>query len=172
MKKLIIGMLAVAFAATVQAASVAWGLEKDSAKTFGNLTAYAVNGSDYSAVTALLTTGGASVETDFNAYVIDSVALNSRGAGSSEATGVTGTSLAWFIFADDKIQDGSSYSTTGAMDVSAYVYTPPQSSPGEFTFQVSSFTTTGAPIGNVPEPTSGLLMLLGMAGLALKRKRC
>ena len=24
---------------------------------------------------------------------------------------------------------------------------------------------------NVPEPTSGLLMLLGMAGLALKRKR-
>ena len=171
MKKLIIGMLAVAFAATVQAASVAWGLEKDSAKTFGNLTAYAVNGSDYSAVTALLTTGGASVETDFNAYVIDSVALNSRGAGSSEATGVTGTSLAWFIFADDKIQDGSSYSTTGAMDVSAYVYTPPQSSPGEFTFQVSSFTTTGAPIGNVPEPTSGLLMLLGMAGLALRRRR-
>jgi len=28
-----------------------------------------------------------------------------------------------------------------------------------------------APIGPVPEPTSGLLMLLGMAGLALKRKQ-
>ena len=27
------------------------------------------------------------------------------------------------------------------------------------------------PAGNVPEPTSGLLLLLGMAGLALKRKR-
>lgn len=172
MKKLIIGTLAVAFAATVQAASVAWSLEKDSAKTFGNLTAYVINGSDYAAVTALLTTGGESVATDFNAYVIDSVGLSARGAGGGEATGVTGTSLAWFIFADDKIQDGSSYSTTGAMDVSAYVYTPPQSSPGEFMFTVDSFATKGAPIGNVPEPTSGLLMLLGMAGLALKRKRC
>lgn len=172
MKKLIVGVAAVAFAATVHAASVAWGLEKDTAKTFGNLTAYVVNGSDYAAVTALLDAGGATVATDFNGYVIDSVALNSRGAGSSEAVGATGTTLAWFIFADDKIQDGSSYSTTGAMDVSAYVYTPPQSSPGEFMFTVDSFTTRGAPIGNVPEPTSGLLMLLGMAGLALKRKRC
>ena len=29
----------------------------------------------------------------------------------------------------------------------------------------------GAASAPVPEPTSGLLMLLGMAGLALKRKR-
>jgi len=171
MKKLIVGVAAVALAATVHAASVAWSLEKDSAKTFGNLTAYVINGSDYSDVVALLTTGGADVATDFNTYVIDSIGLTSRGAGTSEAVGVTGTSLAWFIFADDKIQDGSSYSTTGAMDVSAYMYTPPQSSPGQLTFQVDAFATRGAPIGNVPEPTSGLLMLLGMAGLALRRRR-
>ena len=152
--------------------TLACSLEKDSAKTFGNLTAYVINGSDYATVTALLEAGGATVATDFNDYVINSSALNSRGAGSDVATGVTGTTLAWFIFADDKIQDGSSYSTTGAMDVSAYVYTPPASSPGEFGFTVDAFTTRGAPIGNVPEPTSGLLMLLGMAGLALKRKRC
>ena len=94
MKKLIIGALAVAFAATVQAASVAWGLEKDSAKTYGNLTAYVINGSDYSAVTALLNAGGSTVASDFNTYVIGSVALNSRGAGGEVSTGVTGTSLA------------------------------------------------------------------------------
>ena len=174
MKKLIIGLVAVAFATTVHAASAAWGLEKDTNKTFGNLTAYVVNGSDYATVAALLTAGGSSVATDFNAYVIDSVALNSRGAGSSIAEGVTGTTLAWFIFDGDQIKDGSSYSATGAMDVSAYVYTPPQSSPGEYTFTVDAFATRGAPIGGsspVPEPTSGLLMLLGVAGLALKRKR-
>lgn len=171
MKKLIVGVAAVAFAATVHAASAMWGLEKDSAKTFGNLTAYVINGSDYATVAALLTAGGDSVATDFNGYVIDSVALNSRGAGGSVSDGMTGTSLAWFIFADDKIQDGSSYSTTGAIDVSAYVYTPPQSSPGEYTFTVDAFTTRGSPIGDVPEPTSGVLMLLGLAGLALKRKR-
>lgn len=171
MKKLVIGALAVAFAATVQAASALWSLEKDSDKTFGNLTAYVINGSDFDAVKALLTAGGETVATDFNAYVIDSVGLSARGAGGSEATGMTGTTLAWFIFADNKIEDGSSYSTTGATDVSAYVYTPPQSSPGEYMFTVDAFTTRGAPIGDVPEPTSGVLMLLGLAGLALKRKR-
>ena len=171
MKKLITAAFAIVCATAVQAAAVSWGLEKDSAKTFGGLTAYVINGSDYSTVAALLNAGGADVATDFNGYVIDSVALNSRGAGGNNTAGVTGTTLAWFIFADDKIQDGSSYSTTGAMDVSAYTFTPPESSPGDFSFTVDSFTTRGAPIGNVPEPTSGLLMLLGMAGLALRRRR-
>lgn len=172
MKKLIIGVVAVVFATTVHAAATLWGLEKDSEKTFGGLTAYVINGSDYSAVVDLLTAGGATVATDFNSYVIDSVALNSRGAGSSTADGMTGTSLAWFIFAGDSIADGSTYSTTGATDVSAYVYTPPASSPGEYTFTVDAFTTKGAPIGggSIPEPTSGLLVLLGVAGLALRRR--
>lgn len=171
MKKLMIVLVAVAYAAVSQAASVSWMLEKDTNKTFGNLTAYVINGSDYAAVAALLTAGGATVATDFDAYVINSAALNSRGAGGDVATGVTGTSIALFIFADDKIADGSTYSTTGAIDASAYVYTPPASSPGDLTLTVASFTTKGAPIGDVPEPTSGVLMLLGLAGLALKRKR-
>ena len=174
MKKLMIALVAVAYAAVLQAASVSWYLEKDTDKTYGNLTAYVINGSDYATVAALLAAGGATVATDFNNYVIDSVALNSRGAGSSNSAGVTGTSLAWFIFANDSIADGSTYSTTTAIDASAYTYTPPDSAPGDLALTVASFTTKGAPIGGsspVPEPTSGLLMLLGVAGLALKRKR-
>ncbi len=172
MKKIIIAAAAIAFATTLQAAQCLWGLEKDSAKTYANLTAYAINGSDFATVVALLTTGGESVATDFNSYVINSAALNSRGGGGNTAEGMTGTTLAWFIFAGDSIADGSTYDTTGALDVSAYTFNPPQSSPGEFTFTVDSFTTKGAPIGNViPEPTSGLLVLIGIAGLALKRKR-
>lgn len=172
MRKLIMAVAVVAFATTLQAAQCMWGLEKDSAKTYGGLTAYVIDGSDFATVVALLTTGGESVATDFNSYVINSVGLNSRGAGNSVAEDMTGTTLAWFIFAGDSIADGSTYDTTGAIDVSAYTFTPPQSSPGEFTFTVDSFTTKGAPIGNViPEPTSGLLVLIGIAGLALKRKR-
>lgn len=173
MKKLIIGAFAIVCATVVQAASVSWMLEKDSAKTFGGLTAYVINGSDYSAVVDLLTAGGATVATDFNSYVINSAALNSRGAGGDVATGLTGTSLAFFIFADDTIADGSTYSSTGIVDSSAYVYTPPASSPGDLTLTVDSFTTKGAPIGggsSIPEPTSGLLVLLGVAGLALRRR--
>lgn len=176
MRKLIIAVSAVAFAATVQAASCVWGLEKDSAKTYGNLTAYVINGSDFATVVALLTTGGESVATDFNTYVIDSVALNSRGAGSSRADDMTGTTLAWFIFEGNSIADGSTYDTTGAIDVSAYIYTPPESSPGQFMFYVDDFTTKGSPIGGstppvIPEPTSAMLVLIGVAGLALKRRR-
>ena len=172
MKKLMMAFAVIAFASATQAAAVSWYLEKDTPKTFGNLTAYVVNGSDYSAVVALLTAGGASVATDFNAYVIDSVGLNSRGAGSSNSVGVSGTTLAWFIFNGDTIADGGAYNTTGAIDVSAYIFTPPESSPGDLALTVDSFTTRDAPIGNViPEPTSGLLVLIGIAGLALKRKR-
>ena len=173
MKKLIIGVVAVAIAAVVQAAQVSWTLEKDTDKTFGNLTAYVIDGANYAAVKALLDAGGASVATDFSAYVIDSAALNSRGAGGSEADGVDGNTLAWFIFKDNKIEDGSAYNTTGAMNISSYKFTPPESNPGDFTLTVDSFTTKGAPIGtgSVPEPTSGLLMLLGVAGLALRRKQ-
>ena len=49
--------------------------------------------------------------------------------------------------------------------------------PGATNTKYASFVNYDAPIstttemGAVPEPTSGLLMLLGMAGLALKRKR-
>ena len=171
MKKLIIGACAILCATALHAAAVSWALEKDTPKTFGNLTAYVVNGSDYATVVSLLTAGGTDVATDFNGYVIDSVALNSRGAGASNTVGVTGDSLAWFIFAGDTIADGSTYSTTGAIDVSGYKFTPPESAPGDLPLTVDSFGTKGAPIGNVPEPTSGLLMLLGMAGLALRRRR-
>ena len=170
MKKLIVSAIAIAFATAIQAAQVSWALEKDSDKTYGNLTAYVINGSDYSAAVNLLTAGGADVGTNFlDDYVIDSVALNSRGAGGKATDGVTGDTLAWFIFADDKIEDGSSYSSTGPVNVSTYAFTPPQSSPGDFSFTVDSFTTKGAPVG-APEPTSGLMLLLGLAGLALKRK--
>lgn len=32
-------------------------------------------------------------------------------------------------------------------------------------------TSAWQPLGNIPEPTSGLLLLLGVAGLALRRKQ-
>ena len=52
----------------------------------------------------------------------------------------------------------------GAMDVTV-------DNMGKVVFGGANTTTTAWSTAAVPEPTSGLLMLLGMAGLALKRKR-
>lgn len=58
---------------------------------------------------------------------------------------------------------------------SAMVYDPDnqESSPGTATWKAADIASTGTSKafgGNVPEPTTGLLILIGLAGLGLKRK--
>ena len=63
----------------------------------------------------------------------------------------------------------------GSISTSGYTYDPDaqQTSPDTLSVPASAITSTGKIGGSssVPEPTSGLLMLLGVAGLALRRKR-
>lgn len=59
-----------------------------------------------------------------------------------------------------------------AVDASAQIYAPPASSPGKLIGKASDVLAgTKGSFANVPEPTSGLLALLGFAGLALRRRR-
>lgn len=69
--------------------------------------------------------------------------------------------------------DGKQYKLTDSIDVHTYVYDPTAQESAPSTFSGLSEGSFGAfkDFAPVPEPTSGLLMLLGMAGLALKRKR-
>jgi len=53
-------------------------------------------------------------------------------------------------------------------DMMAYLY---ENQPETYLGQDTDVSFNGAGTWTVPEPTSGLLMLIGMAGLALKRKR-
>ena len=54
----------------------------------------------------------------------------------------------------------------------SYVYAPPDSSPGNFSmaFATVANSATTASIA-APEPTSGILMLVGLGALALRRRR-
>jgi hypothetical protein len=188
MKKLMIALAAVAMAVGAQAASWSWGSNSNPAITPGGsdplsgANIYLFFGYDSSTAA---NTAKAGVLSDLRAGnaisgYSQSATLNSSGLlDSQEFTGPEGKLYAFaVILADDAA--GNSYmlqtanKNATAMDVGEAM----------LTFDISSTTlkdisTTGTGAGwymfkeasAVPEPTSGLLMLLGVAGLALRRRR-
>ena len=180
MKKLVMFAVAVALACAGQAASVDWKLNvagQGADWKAANAYVMAFNGSDYAAVVKLLTVDGSdNMAADLGAYALKQgdtsqfAVGNSRGAAnaSGQSSGVTGDTMFWVVFTEGSMDAGKSIAYTGATDISAYDYAAGSPSPGTFTF--TSVPNTGT-IAGVPEPTSGLLMLVGLAGLALRRKR-
>ena len=78
-------------------------------------------------------------------------------------------------FASDLLVGGSSYDFYFTIKEGDYVYTSKTLNKSAQATSTTLIAFGSAPgtwtSSSVPEPTSGLLMLLGMAGLALKRKR-
>ncbi len=180
MKKLIMFAAVAALTCVGQAASVDWNvLVAGQGATWSGNSAYvmAFNGSDYAAVVKLLTVDGSdNMATDLGAYALSGggksqfAVSNNRGSAkaSGQSAGVTGDTMFFVVFTDGSMDAGSAISYTSATDISAYDYEAGSPSPG--TFAINSFANSGT-IAGVPEPTSGLLMLVGLAGLALRRKR-
>ena len=188
MKKLMIALAAAAMAAGVQAASVVWTHSKDSAKAYD--TIYMVSGTDYSAVIAALDAGGDNIAATMKSYDLinkggASVQLNNKGGGNGSGQLGTTPDAAdkfYYILVDTSstgqaIANDMAYSVTKGytyqdfLDSKASVTgsdTPiPMELKGAFTVATGTIGSAG---GDTPEPTSGLLLLLGVAGLALRRK--
>lgn len=180
MKKLMFMLAAVAMAVGVQAASVDWGVNvagQGVAWSGKNAYVMAFNGSDYAAVIKLLTVDGSDdMATDLGTYALKNGTTtqfgisNNRGAAKANggSEGVTGDKMFWVVFTEGSMDGGKAIQWTAATDISASAYDAGSPSPG--TFGVTSFANSGT-IASVPEPTSGILLLVGMAGLALRRKR-
>lgn len=190
MKKLIVAAAIVCAAAISQAASVSWAvssLQNYKGETLTTGAAYVFctkgdNATSIDVVTAALSaiTTASALET----YLTDNSlsALNSTVAanGSVSVSGVdlatsgvpagtTGVKLFAVIVDDADFGDDVKYVVTAA---SANVKTPSASTTNVANFSIpGSASQTASNWQSVPEPTSGLLMLLGMAGLALRRKR-
>lgn len=179
MKKIIIAMAIVCASVMAQAAAVSWKTTNGSSgDSFGTQYVYAVLGSNFEAAIADLTTnGGAKFLSDYAiANTADSTLdyqtkLNARGGGSASTLLGNESKFALFVFTDG-IAEGKLYQTTGVLDASGYLYEPPAQATTVMNLDKSStsFATSGT-IAAVPEPTSGLLMLVGLAGLALRRRR-
>ena len=189
MKKLMIAAAIVCAAALSQAASVNWKVE---GKTFGPSPAdtgatagrakyylvYAFAETDRTAVEGLLADGN----------VAGAVAKAKGGADGIGRTTATGAANAKLV----DVTDAATYtgflvafdtyaSSTAGLDSAQYYNISDSLTQSTFSGTQSattlSFTSTNwggsgwKKIETIPEPTSGLLLLLGVAGLALRRRR-
>ena len=178
MKKLMFMLAAVAVAACTQAASVSWTCTnvKDGSGNAIDGIAYFVNAATLSQETL----AGYSKASDFttalsgmyswtptDAGKYTSAAVDNATLGLSDAT----ASQAYLVIFDTAtITDSSNYYVTEVKSFDTYAGTMTQNV--KWGSQSTASQAAGAWTSvSVPEPTSGLLLLVGMAGLALRRRR-
>ena len=161
MKKIMLALAVVVLAVAANAASFKWTASNlygaDGAKFAGEVTlmAYAVGGTaDDAFVAATFTPTTAGVVN----YTFSNDSL------------VGGTSYNFFFTATQTV-DGKDYVFTSAekQNVAAQALTTPTLGFGNMATASQAAGAWAA--ADVPEPTSGLLLLLGVAGLALRRKQ-
>lgn len=198
MKKLILTAAMVCIAAIGQAATSNWnwytgtqvmkdGYGKDTSSTYSpvaiSTTLYllAVADSGYTTQDALYQALGSGTKSiaDIKAMALDSQATDASGKMSAQklfhrTDAVTGTTYYYAIFA---VSDDEKYVYFSASKAGNAVDDPGIATVSLATGTSANFKTTDSVTAGgwysspVPEPTTGLLVLLGIAGLALKRRR-
>lgn len=181
MKKLMFMLAAVAMAASVHAASVSWSTvamyNAEGAKVADTATVYVylMDKTAYDGLTDVWETYG------------DKVKAGGTGADASKTSGKF-THKATNIYAPNGTATANTtyyaaiiatYGTGDDMKYYAEKASVTTGEDGEGLYQfglgkldtAASAASSWSTASSVPEPTSGLLMLIGMAGLALRRKR-
>ena len=187
MKKLIVAMMTVAMAVVANAATANWSAStiafSPSGATASSYSAFLIDNSlagytDYAAAFNAIMAGGTSatgVIASMNGLKDNGSTLGVAGAGvaivdngyASGSANAINLMMLVFDTTSDSLGDAKYY--LGATKAKAS-FNNSMALTANFGNQASaSWTATSS--SPVPEPTSGLLMLLGMAGLALKRKR-
>ena len=170
MKKLLILAAAVMTVAITHAAAVGWSIGGTSAFTGGTYDLFVVglNGVTGADQIAALVAAGK----DVSSY---SFANGSVGSAVTVAASTSGKSITYSGSGTDTYQafavlwdkDGKNASYTSNSSISM----ANNSTSKTFAFANQATNLSNNSFVVAPEPTSGLLLLLGMAGLALKRKR-
>jgi len=192
MKNIMTALAVVAFAAAAQAASVDWTLSskntfmKQDGTAAKGMTVYLLNtaATDYAKLVADLGTGAATAAnvTSYGAY-LGSATTGSTATGAGKVTTQTATQASivaganvygqYLVFdtvGTDKYYYLSASATGKGYDGSAEYPTGTPLGWSSTTYASDNWTKVAGG-GDTPEPTSGLLLLLGVAGLALRRKQ-
>jgi hypothetical protein len=183
MKKLIIAAFAVAFAAATQAATVVWGgavatVEDDMGVIGEGATAYLLwSSTAYLADATKLSAAAIGGTTNNGGTIVATYNITSGDAGNGVFEGnyyKSGSVDGYYavLVKDPTASDKLSYyyvgNLSGTSDLSSLADTDVRLNADWIS---GEYLNQGGYTVAVPEPTSGLLMLVGLAGLALRRRR-
>lgn len=183
MKKLVFMLAAAVAVVSAQAASVNWTCTnvKDGSGNAINGVAYFINAATLSQSAFAALSGADAFNTALSGMysytpseagkytIATTAAIANADLGLSDATAY---SVYLAIFDTSAITDSSKYYLTEVKDLQTLSGTLTQQI--KWGSQSTASQASGAwssVKGDIPEPTSGLLMLIGLAGLALRRKR-
>lgn len=175
MKKLLVALgLVASIAMTAQASTVMWKLTTGA--TYSGMNVYGLTETTAATVLAACQSTDSTKWSDtFGSTASYSVVgTNARAAASGETAGIAAGDNLVLVIVDGDVADGSKYWVVNDYTIQAANVFDPPSTGTAAGLSLSTLGTAGSgtfTAAAVPEPTSGLLLLLGMAGLALKRKR-
>ena len=187
MKKLMIMLAAIAVGSTVNAAAYSWsassgrlfdGQGNASANRYAG-TGYLFNAETVSQTDILAAFANDMIDSKLTLALSDGTFSAGRASVSSEFDGPNANFTAYFVvFGKDGNGNDAIYISDTTMGEYAAVGQGAvefgqQNAYSSVGFKEASagYSSAGWYSQSVPEPTSGLLMLLGMAGLALRRRR-
>ena len=167
-------LAAVCVVGMAKGAYVNWKFGTDT--SYNGYTVYAFDSANSAAVLAALAAYDADAQQTIDDYVLSSAVVK-KGNANSQGVDVGDATSLMLLAINGSFADGASYSYD-TLNIAGTTYVPPASPPANPT-TLSSFGSTGTVVakgggggqGDIPEPTSGLLLLVGGAMLALRRKQ-